>query len=69
MKDSQYITVPEAAEILGISRPSMHKLLDDGAIEYTRPLKHRRVKVGDVKRYLAEQTHRRAIQPVEEVLR
>ncbi len=43
-----YLTVPQAAELLGVSRQTMAKILDDGEIPYIRPHKHRRVKRADV---------------------
>ncbi len=43
-----YITVPEAAAMLGVSRQTFSEMLDRGKIEHIRPVKQRRVKVGDV---------------------
>ena len=45
------VTTQKAAEILGCSRPHLVKLLEDGAIEYTKVGKHRRVRFEDVMRY------------------
>ncbi|MEX2379224.1 MAG: helix-turn-helix domain-containing protein [Vicingaceae bacterium] len=45
------ITTQKAAEILGCSRPHLIKLLEDGAIEYTKVGKHRRLKFEDVLKY------------------
>lgn len=39
------LTTQEAAERLGISRPSLIKLLEEGKIEYTRPGRHRRIEL------------------------
>lgn len=45
------VTTQKAAEILGCSRPHLVKLLEDGAISYTKIGKHRRVKVEDIMIY------------------
>lgn len=48
------VTTQKAAEILGCSRPHIVKLLEEGAIDYTKVGKHRRVKFEDVMRYKKE---------------
>lgn len=45
------VTTQKAAEILGCSRPHFVKLLEDGAIDFTKIGKHRRVKFEDVMEY------------------
>lgn len=59
-KDS-YLTAQEAANFLGVSRPTMIRILDLGEIPYERPNSHRRIKLADLTRYQAERTGRRHI--------
>ena len=54
------LTTQEAADMLGISRPSLIKLLDAEAIPFMRPGKHRRVKRADVEAFLEAGAGRRA---------
>lgn len=50
----------EAAEMLGISRPTFIRPLERGEIPYETPGRHRRVKLSDVLAY-RDRTHREAV--------
>ncbi|WP_079631496.1 helix-turn-helix domain-containing protein [Mycobacteroides abscessus] len=54
------LSTSEAAEILGVSRPTFVKILDAGEIPYTSPGRHRRVKLDDVLAYRDRTAHERA---------
>jgi excisionase family DNA binding protein len=44
----QQLTTQQAADLLGISRPTLIKLLEQGRIPYETPGRHRRLRLSDV---------------------
>jgi excisionase family DNA binding protein len=53
------LTTREAADLLGISRPTLIKLLDAGEIGYSRPNSSRRIPLDEVLAYKEHRSRRR----------
>jgi len=53
-----YVTTQEAADYLGVSRPTMIRILDQGEVAYERPHSHRRIKLADLAQYKATRAKR-----------
>jgi excisionase family DNA binding protein len=61
MPRTQRLTTQEAADFLGVSRPTLVKILEEGKIPYDQPGRHRRILFTDLLAYQQRQhTDRRA---------
>ncbi len=52
---STVLSTQEAADLLGISRPTLVRLLEDGVIPFMKPRRHRRIQLADLLDYQERQ--------------
>jgi excisionase family DNA binding protein len=53
------LTTGEAAQLLGVSRPTVVKLMEDGVLPFSRPNSSRRIALHDVLAYREQRSRRR----------
>lgn len=59
MPQNTQLSTGEAAELLGLSRPTVVKLVEDGVLPFTRPNSSRRIALHDVLAYKNERSRSR----------
>lgn len=57
---SKLMTTQEAADFLGMSRPSLVKIVDSGAIDHTKVGRHRKIRLADLLEYQSRMAKQRA---------
>ncbi|KAA2263489.1 helix-turn-helix domain-containing protein [Solihabitans fulvus] len=62
------LTTSEAAQLLGISRPTLVRLLEAGEIPFDQPNRHRRLRLADVLAY-QERSHRARAAGLDQMVR
>ena len=60
LRNDQLLTTQEGADLLGISRPTFVKMLEEGKVPFSKVGRHRRVTLQDVKSYSEEEQKRRS---------
>jgi len=59
MPENAELTTVQAAEVLNVSRPFLIKLLEENKIPYRKVGSHRRILMGDIMRYKAQNIRQR----------
>jgi excisionase family DNA binding protein len=59
MPQNTSLTTGEAAQLLGVSRPTVVKLMEDGVLPYSRPNSSRRIALHDVLAYKERRSRQR----------
>lgn len=54
------VTPTEAASLLGMSRPQVRKLMDDGNLDFRKVGTHHRIRVASIRAFLDAERERRA---------